>query len=133
MARRALILSIPPALIAPFVAGWWAFPVVLALTGVMILHARLQVPHMGWTFLQDGVAFRAGWLHRSTTAAPFKRVQCVEFSESPFDRRSGMATVAVDTAGASIRALGMSYLPRNAALHLRDVIAEHSAQTAFTW
>jgi membrane protein YdbS with pleckstrin-like domain len=79
-----------------------------------------------------GVVFRAGGLWRSTTAAFFEKVQCVEFSESPFDRRTGMAEVAIDTAG-SPSGTSMPYLPRDVAMSLRDMIAERSAQTSFTW
>ena len=133
MARRSTLWIVPFALASGYVIGWWAVAVGLVLMVSAIARARLQVKYLGWSLAPAGVVFRAGGLRRTTTAAPFARVQAVEFTESPFDRRSGMAEVTVDTAGRSAGELGMSYLPRGNAIELRDLVAAQSSSTAFTW
>ena len=45
------------------------------------------------------MAYRSGWLTRRTSLVRMARVQAVELRETWLDRRWGMATVAVDTAG----------------------------------
>jgi putative membrane protein len=133
MARRSILLSSPVALASAYVIGWWAIAVGLVLVVSAVVRARFRVKHLGWSLAPGGVVFRAGGLHRTTTAAPFARVQSVEFAESPFDRRTGMAAVTVDTAGTAAGELGMSYLPRGNAVELRDLVAAQSSSTAFTW
>ena len=131
-ARRMLMSSAPPVIVAPFFIGWWCVPLGITLAALALVRARLKVKHLGWSLTPGGVVFRAGVLRRSTTAAFFEKVQCVESSESPFDRRTGMAVVTIDTAGTP-SGTSMPYLPRDVAISLRDLIAERSARTAFTW
>ena len=59
------------------------------------LHART----LAWAEGPECVAFRSGWWTRRTSATRFAKVQAVALVETPFDRRHGTATVAVDTAG----------------------------------
>ena len=131
-ARRMLMSSAPLVIAAPFFIGWWSVPLGITLAALAIVRARLRVKHLGWSLTPGGVVFRAGVLRRSTTAAFFEKVQCVESSESPFDRRTGMAEVTIDTAGTP-SGTSMPYLPRDVAISLRNLIAERSARTAFTW
>jgi len=42
---------------------------------------------------------RQGWFNRQTLYLPIQVIQNVSLTQSPFDRRLGLATVAVDTAG----------------------------------
>ena len=78
----------------------------LALAGLLLvplwaLRARLWARHSGWT-LDDGViAWRQGWLDRSWRFAEVRRLQGLRLTQSPFDRRYGMATLWLDTIGAS--------------------------------
>jgi len=131
-ARRMLMSSAPLVIAASFFIGWWCVPLGITLAAFAIVRARLRVKHLGWSLTPGGVVFRAGVLRRSTTAAFFEKVQCVESSESSFDRRTGMAVVTIDTAGTP-SGTSMPYLPRDVAISLRDLIAERSARTAFTW
>ena len=72
------------------------------------------------------VAVRAGWLNKSWRFAEIRKLQSLALTESPFDRRHGMATLWMDTAGASSRegALRVRYLPIADARALRDRLAE---------
>jgi membrane protein YdbS with pleckstrin-like domain len=69
------------------------------------------------------------------TAARLSRIQVVAMHESPFDRRTAMARVSVDTAGAggSLHRIDIPYLPRQSARDLAGQLSAHAAQTAFRW
>jgi putative membrane protein len=75
----------------------------------------------------DGVlAWRAGWLGRQWTTAFVRDGHVARLAESPFDRRAGMASVQLDTAGAasSLFPLRIPYLPA------AEARALHAALTA---
>ncbi|HWS77954.1 MAG TPA: PH domain-containing protein [Thermomonas sp.] len=58
------------------------------------------------------VAWRSGWLSKRWNFAELHKVQALRLSQSPIDRRLGMASLLLDTAGAS---------PFGAPLHLRHL------------
>jgi putative membrane protein len=61
--------------------------------------AHLKWTHRGW-WLGDGhVVTRNGWWRRRVTVVPYYRVQTVIDTRTVFQRRWGLATVTIDTAG----------------------------------
>ncbi len=91
--------------------------------------------HLGWAVGDQAVLFRSGWLWRELTIARFNKIQAVTLSESPFDRRARMASVAVDTAGAAAAAhrVAIPYLARSTADDLHRRLSDEAARTAFKW
>ncbi|MFL6551697.1 MAG: PH domain-containing protein [Povalibacter sp.] len=87
---------------APFTPGLEAIGVALALVmGISWLRAHLYVKYTRWALTQDAILFEHGWLTRRLVVAPRNRLQSVKISQSPFDQRSFMANVSLDTAGGS--------------------------------
>jgi putative membrane protein len=134
--RRAATVGVVIALVvsavtAPFI-HWWASLVFGALAVNALIRARLLVANMAWGTTDDSIVFRGGRLRRHTAAARFSRIQTVRSEESPFDRRSGMATVWVDTAGGEAH-LEMGYLSRKDATELESLLSARAAGTAFVW
>jgi len=115
--------------------NWWALVVLPVAIAWAILVARQRVRHLGWAATDDVVAFRSGWLWRSVTVARVVKIQAVTRLESPFDRRSAMARVRVDTAGASERShrVDIPYLARDTADGLCSRLAVQAASTEFRW
>ena len=121
----------------PFVMllRWWDLGLLAALLVWAAIGARLYVKHLGWATTDRAVLFRTGWAWRQVSVAPFVKIQAVAIHESPFDRRSAMARVRVDTAGAGegSRSVDIPYLSRETARDLYDLLATRAAQTAFRW
>lgn len=110
--RRALLVW-SLLTIAPGVWYWGVGALAVPFAGVPIawLHAHLYVKYTAWALLPDALLFRHGWLTRRLTIAPRNRVQSTSLESSPFDRRWGMASVLVDTAGVSAgRRIRIRYL-----------------------
>ena len=63
------------------------------------------------------VAVRQGWLNRRWAFTEIRKIQLLRLTASPFDRRLGMATVWIDTAGvsASDGVLRVRFLPEEEA------------------
>ncbi len=116
-------------------AGMWTVPIAILLLVLAVVHARLQARHMAHSLSGGIFAFRSGWFMRQTTITPLGKVQAVGVSESPFDRRHGMAGLMVDTAGAggAPHALAVPYLDRADAGALSGVIAARATQTSLSW
>ena len=129
----AAIASIVSALLS-VALGWWALAVFAILFAWMAIAGRQYVRHLGWALIDRAVVFRTGWLWRRTSVARFTRIQAVSFLETPFDRRTGMARVRVDTAGAdSSASTGIPYLGRDIARGLHTKLSSEAASTEFRW
>lgn len=127
----AFLISLP---LVALLEGW----VLLLLVDLIawgFVAARKTIAHLGWAVSDGAVFFRSGWLWRQVTAVRFSQIQAVTLRESPFDRRTGMASVRVDTAGAAELSLGVDipYLPRETARELCDLLASQAGRTAFRW
>jgi putative membrane protein len=114
---------------------WWTLALLAGLLCWSALHARRAVAALGWAITAGAVLYRSGWLWRSTSMTRFSRIQAVRLAQSPFDRRTHMARVAVDTAGAAAGShrIHVPYLPLAAAHDLRTRLTAHAARTEFRW
>ncbi len=130
---QALVVLLP--LTAPFTwrFGWWSVAVAAGLVAWAALLASRQVRAMRWAMTDEVVAYRSGWIWRHLTIVRFSRVQVVSLAESPFDRRAVMASVRVDTAGATAHPVSIPYLARAEAEALHATVTSRVAETRFAW
>lgn len=123
--RRSAALAV---LILTGPAIWYlhagAIAIVLACIPLAWMHAHLYTKHTRWALARDAVMFRSGWLTRRLTIVPRDRVQTLSIDASPFDRRSQMANIYVDTAGGgSMRAgIRIRYLAADVAEKLTTAL-----------
>jgi putative membrane protein len=130
---QALAIMLPFAVPFTWRLGWWVLAIVAGLVAWAALLASRQVRAMRWAMTDEVVAYRSGWIWRHVTIARLSRVQAVSLDESPFDRRSAMASVRVDTAGAAAHPVDIPYLSRADAEDLHAVVTSRVAQTRFAW
>lgn len=109
--RLALVL-------VPWAAGAWVW-------------ARARYRALGYRVDGEHLAARSGVLTRRTWLVPKAKVQSVATRESPFQRRLGLATLSIDTAGAGNRRVVVVDLDRELACRLADRLSQVSAATAF--
>ena len=104
--------------------GAWGLAT-LALLPVWLLRAKIWARHAGYSLEGGLIAVREGWLDKSWRFAETGKLQAIKLSRSPFDRHHGMATLVLDTAGASPLepALRIRYLPEDEARALHDRLA----------
>jgi membrane protein YdbS with pleckstrin-like domain len=69
---------------------------------------------------QAGLEIRRGVYWRSVVNVPRSRVQHTDVSQGPLERKYGLATLAVHTAGTEHARVELSGLPHEAALTIRD-------------
>ena len=126
--RRQFTLPALATLVATAVGTWyeglWGLSA-LALLPVFLLRAKVWARHAGYSEESGLIAVREGWLDKRWRFAEVRKLQSLTLTQSPFDRRHGMASVHMDTAGASPfePPLRIRYLPEGEARALRDRLA----------
>ena len=140
---RAFRRAVKVALVAPAAAtlavaiasGAAALLVLAIALPWSVLAARKHVRHLAWAADDDVVAFRSGWIWRRITVARVVKIQAVTVLQSPFDRRTAMARLRVDTAGAGERShrVDVPYLPGDVALATYHHLSQRAASTLFRW
>jgi putative membrane protein len=81
------------------------------------------------------VAVREGWWHRTWRFAEIDKLQALELTRGPLDRRCGTATLWLDTSGAGTFAppLRMRFLPLERAQALHAQLAATLARRPLRW
>ena len=93
-------------------------------TIVMLIWPFIAVPRMGYVARDKDMVYRSGVLWRRVTAVPFNRIQHVETSSSPLDRRFALATLKLFTAGGAGGDLKIDGLGAERAEQLRALVLE---------
>lgn len=105
----------------------WGVGVAIVALPVVVWHTIRTARFMSYARTGRAIVFRSGVWMRATTITLHDRVQIVSVSESPFDRRHGHASLAIDTAGAGPagRTINIPYLEAERAGGLRRSIVSH--------
>ena len=131
-------LSLPGAVFALLLAGalcWrigpWGLAGLLWLPWVVFV-ARQHARRAGYVIDARLVASRGGWWWRRWRFAEIDKLQALEVRQSPLDRRLGMATLWLDTAGAS-SPLQLRHLPLGEAQALHARLGGEVARRPLRW
>jgi membrane protein YdbS with pleckstrin-like domain len=133
-ARLLFALSRTGFAIPAGVAGFVLFriahlPALAGLLGGIVLAGGMglwlgfnQFRHVAWRLDGDGLSIRRGRLYQRETRVPATRVQHLDLKRGPWQRRRGLATLVVHTAGTRHSAVTLPHLDEEDAERLRDVL-----------
>ncbi|MBT8040574.1 MAG: PH domain-containing protein [Gammaproteobacteria bacterium] len=124
-----------PLLIASFIplAIVQALPLLLIPVGILLLAIAVSYLALGKAkvkglALRDhDVAYRHGLFWRKTVLLPFNRIQHVEVSSGPLQRKYGLATLKFFTAGGSSVDLKVDGLTEQRAEQIRSLVTAKAA------
>jgi putative membrane protein len=133
--RLALYVSVLVTGLAVLALGFWGLVTLPILVPFAWLSAKLYVEHTAYALVPGAVFFRSGWWNRRLSVARFSKIQSLERGESPFDRRHRMASLRVDTAGATRvgHSIDIPYLDADVATRLMSELYDEAGRTAFRW
>jgi putative membrane protein len=133
--RRGLIVVALLTIPATFLFGVWAAAFALLASAAAYVHSRLTIKHTGYSLTPWGVVFKTGWWDRTMKIVRYAKIQTVSQGENPFDRRNGMASVRVDTAGAEKggHTIDIPYLERDTATNIARRLYAESSGRVFQW
>lgn len=117
-----------PAGVAGFANGFdlqqlvWAVAALLVAVVLCQWQAQLRWKNTRWRLDDDGLRVRRGRFWRSEILIPRVRVQHLDIERGPIERRLGLATLVVHTAGTRMHALRQPGFDEQAANALRDAL-----------
>lgn len=99
------------------------------------LRARKLAARMRYALGDRLLAVRGGWIDRRWCLVEIGKLQALQLRQSPFDRRHGMASLRLDTAGANPgrSPLRIRYLPEAQARALLEELERRIAATRLRW
>ena len=111
LAKARLIVAIPGPVILALgcvAAAWWWTPWFWVGTGLMLLTAvylawliPAQVRLLGWAETTDELLITKGRVWYTFTVVPYGRVQFVDLTSGPVQRRFGLRTLTLHTASST--------------------------------
>jgi putative membrane protein len=132
--KRAVVVSlllIAAGLAAAGLTGvLWLAPVGLLIAAVGVWHAHHEARVLAHAVEPKVLMFRSGAWTRQISAVRCARIQVLRATQSPFDRRWRMATVAVDTAGAGAaeHSISIPYQSTEQAMDLLGVLVRQAEE-----
>ncbi len=116
-------------LLSTFLDNTVVFPVVIALglTAGVAFGAWLgvkQYRYTHWLIDRDGFALRRGRLWQRESRVPASRVQHLDIKHGPMERKYGLATLVIHTAGTKLNTVSVGGLDAGDAERLRDELAQ---------
>lgn len=102
----------------------WLWLIVPVIGIPMFAWPPISVPKMGYAVRDKDIVYKSGVFWHTVTAIPFNRIQHVEKSSTPLDRRFNIATLQLFTAGGSGGDLKIHGLPADTAEQLRVFILD---------
>lgn len=127
----AAIAVIASNVIAAFTPMAFWVATIISIVGIslsalgIVLEAR-AFTHRGWLLREHDISSRRGLVGRTTTTAPFGRVQHVTVNRGGVDRVVGIAQLSVFTAGAGTADLVIPGLTPETAERLRETVLQRS-------
>jgi putative membrane protein len=97
---------------------------------ISILHIFKTWQHAGFHYTDDGLVRRSGTFGYRTVALLYRKVQRVTVSQSPLQRRKGLATLRVYMASGSVR---VPFIEHGLARQLRDFILYKVESSQKAW
>jgi len=131
--RIAIVVSIFIALVGLGVSRPWGWLPGLVLCPLIVLYAIKRSRSTKYSRVANGVIFRSGVFTKKTSITFFEKIQGAMLSQSPFDRRWGMKTLAVDTAaaGPANHTISVRYLDEAfATQEYREILCKSSTKAA---
>jgi membrane protein YdbS with pleckstrin-like domain len=131
---NGLAFAIPFAFVPTMLAGAfdlaspWRYAIAGALLGAAFgaWLGNKHWKHTHWRLDDDGFSLRRGRLWRAETRVPASRVQHLDLKRGPLQRRYGLATLVIHTAGTRHSAVSIGGLDADDAERLRDQLAHQA-------
>lgn len=106
-------------------SSWWWLALVLIFTFFIVAYYIIQQKSfsiIAYAVREHDVIYRRGWLVRSTKICPYNRVQNCSIQSGPLERRWGLTSLVLFTAGSEGADMRIPGLLQNEAEELRQFI-----------
>ncbi len=113
------------------IAFWIAWPLLVgAMAGIVWKYPPARHRHLRYRIDDVGITIRDGVLWRTSSALPRIRIQHTDVSQGPLQRRYGVATLKLYTAGSRFTRIELPGLEHAVAVALRDQLQRQAHDDA---
>lgn len=95
----------------------------IVLSVILWMAISISFTYSGYALREKDILFRRGWLIRKTSAIPLKRVQHVSVQSGPLERRYGLASISIYTAGSDEADLSIRGITTETAQQIKEWIS----------
>jgi membrane protein YdbS with pleckstrin-like domain len=113
---------------AKLAVGGGELLLLVGLALISIRWPRLEHRRTRWRLDDIGLEIRRGVVWRTVISVPISRVQHTDVNQGPIQRRFGLATLVVHTAGTESASVELGGLTRPTAVAVRDFLLASSAE-----
>ncbi|MGQ8367472.1 PH domain-containing protein [Glaciecola sp. 1036] len=107
----------------------WFISIVFAFGALFFIYHWLADPKKGYALREHDLHFQTGLIFRKHICQPILRIQHIEIKRGPIDRKAGLATLEVYSAGGVHHTFHIPGLPHETAKKLRSFILDHTDLT----
>jgi membrane protein YdbS with pleckstrin-like domain len=97
----------------------------VALSLLFTLYKRIADPLKTYALREYDLSFQSGLIFRKKVTQPITRIQHIELKRGPIDRKIGLATLQVFSAGGALHTFEIPGLELSKAQKLRQFILQH--------
>jgi len=129
-AITTVIVAIPAFAISPSIPFLWPLaPVLVVIGGLFFIGwwPTISYRHLRFGVDETGIAIESGVIWRSRIALPRVRIQHTDVSQGPLERRYGIGTLKMYTAGSRHTKIELPGLQYEDAIALRDALLAEGA------
>jgi membrane protein YdbS with pleckstrin-like domain len=129
-AIATLIVAVPAFALSPSIPLLWPLAPALVIIGGIVLTwwwPTLAYRHLRFGVDDTGIAIESGVIWRSRIALPRVRIQHTDVSQGPLERRYGIGTLKMYTAGSRHTKIELPGLRHEDAIALRDALLAEGA------
>jgi putative membrane protein len=111
--------------------GLWPLLFIPTVYALSVLSYR----HLGYALEEKYFRTRRGWFSRATHIVPIRNTQAIIIRQTPFDRRHGVATLSIDTAGQANTGGGprINNVPWDEAVAVATALARRASDLRYRW
>ncbi|TQV77112.1 PH domain-containing protein [Aliikangiella marina] len=110
--------------VKPELLPYWSFLIVAAIAILSALFAYFSAKAKGYVLRDRDVLYKQGIWWQKRTGVSFKRIQHIDITHGPIERKFELATIKFFTAGGSLADLSISGLPKSYAEKMRAIIMD---------
>lgn len=103
---------------------YWLFIVLGAFITLNLFLSFYSARLMGYLLREKDILYKQGVFWKRRTGVSFKRIQHIDITHGPLERKFELATIKFFTAGGSLADLKISGLPKKDAEKIRSIILE---------
>lgn len=135
LARRTILISLLIGIVTGLTRSPWGYAMVVPAWVLQTLWMRRSLRRLGYARQDDAILFRSGVWTQKTSVTFCDRVQTLEYSQSPFDRRWKMATLTIDTAaaGPADHQISLKYFDADWTNSETEQLTSQSAASSMIW